>query len=127
MREPLELPEQIANRRAARARIAALGRALYPNRWDPTHLVSDVVARWSPLDGAALDAIPEADRHVRVPGRILAIRKMGKAIFLDLSDGVRRVQAYMKKDALRPGDWEPTSTSSSLRKRAGPSRSGRKS
>ena len=102
----LELPEQIANRRASRARIAALGRALYPNRWDPTHLVSDVVAKWSSRDAAALDATPEADRFVRVPGRILAIRKMGKAIFLDLSDGVRRVQAYMKKDALRPGDWE---------------------
>jgi lysyl-tRNA synthetase class 2 len=104
--EPLELPEQIANRRASRARIAALGRALYPNRWDPTHLVSDVVAKWSSQDAAALDATPEADRLVRVPGRILAIRKMGKAIFLDLSDGARRVQAYMKKDALRPGDWE---------------------
>ncbi|HSB64460.1 MAG TPA: lysine--tRNA ligase [Thermoanaerobaculia bacterium] len=102
----LELPEQIANRRASRSRIAALGRALYPNRWDPTHLVSDVVAKWSSLDAAALDAIPAADRFVRVPGRILAIRKMGKAIFLDLSDGLRRVQAYLKKDALRPGDWE---------------------
>ena len=106
MTEPPELPEQIANRRASRARIAALGRALYPNRWDPTHLVSDVVAKWSSRDAAALDATPEADRTVRVAGRILAIRKMGKAIFLDLSDGVRRVQAYMKKDSLRPGDWE---------------------
>src|SRR5512143_1377831 len=102
----LELPEQIANRRAARSRIAALGRAPYPNRWDPTHLVSDVVAKWSSRDAAALDATPEAERFVRVPGRILAIRKMGKAVFLDLSDGVRRVQAYMRKDALRSGDWD---------------------
>ncbi len=43
---------------------------------------------------------------MRVPGRILAIRKMGKAVFLDLSDGAERVQVYVKKDALRPGDWE---------------------
>jgi lysyl-tRNA synthetase class 2 len=43
---------------------------------------------------------------VRVPGRILAIRKMGKAVFLDLSDGAHRVQAYVKKDVLRPGDWD---------------------
>jgi lysyl-tRNA synthetase class 2 len=102
----LDLPEQIANRRTARARIAALGRAPYPNRWNPTHLVSDVVAKWSSADAAALDGVPEADRFVRVPGRILAIRKMGKAVFLDLSDGAHRVQAYVKKDALRPGDWE---------------------
>ncbi|MFI5198525.1 MAG: lysine--tRNA ligase [Thermoanaerobaculia bacterium] len=102
----LDLPEQIANRRAARSRIAALGRAPYPNRWNPTHLVSEVVAKWSSVDAAALDAIPEADRLERVPGRILAIRKMGKAVFLDLSDGAHRVQAYLKKDALRSGDWE---------------------
>ncbi len=101
-----DIPEQIANRRAARERIAALGRPLYPNRWDPTHLVSDVVARWSAKDAAALEAEPESDRRVRVPGRILAIRKMGKAVFVDLSDGAHRVQAYLKKDLLRPGDWE---------------------
>ena len=50
-----DLPEQIANRRANRERIARLGRTLYPNRWDPTHLVSDVVAAWSPLDAATSD------------------------------------------------------------------------
>jgi lysyl-tRNA synthetase, class II len=102
----VDVPEQIANRRASRERIAALGRSLYPNRWDPTHLVSDVVARWSEKDAAAIEAEPEPDRRVRVPGRILAIRKMGKAIFVDLSDGARRVQAYLRKDNLRPGDWE---------------------
>ena len=65
-----------------------------------------MIAKWSSLDAAALEALPEAERLVRVPGRILAIRKMGKAVFLDLSDGAERVQAYVKKDALRPGDWE---------------------
>ncbi|MDL2717585.1 MAG: lysine--tRNA ligase [Acidobacteriota bacterium] len=106
MAEDPDVPEQIANRRDARTRIAALGRPIYPNRWDPTHLVSGVVARFSTLDAAALEALPEAERLLRVPGRILAIRKMGKAVFLDLSDGALRVQIYVKKDALRPGDWE---------------------
>jgi lysyl-tRNA synthetase class 2 len=98
--------EQIANRRAARARIAGLGRPLYPNRFPATHLVSDVVARWGPLDTAALETEPDDARRVELPGRILAIRKMGKAVFLDLSDGLSRVQAYLKKDTLREGDWE---------------------
>ena len=101
----ISLPEQVANRRAARERIAALGRPLYPNRWDPTHLVSDVVARWGPRDAAALEAEPEADRRIRVPGRILAIRKMGKAVFVDLSDGAARVQVYLRRDALPEADW----------------------
>jgi len=101
----VSLSEQVANRRAARDRIAKLGRILYPNRWDPTHLVSDVVARWGLKDAAALEAEPEAGRRVRLPGRILAIRKMGKAVFLDLSDGAKRIQVYLKKDALSERDW----------------------
>jgi len=101
----VSLAEQVANRRAAREQIAKLGRSLYPNRWDPTHLVSDVVARWGPKDGAALEAEPEEGRRVRVPGRILALRKMGKAVFLDLSDGVSRLQAYLRRDSLPGRDW----------------------
>jgi lysyl-tRNA synthetase class 2 len=102
--EPNE-QEQVANRRASRARIAA-SRAVYPNRFPATHLVSDVVGRWGPLDAAALETEPEDARRVALPGRVLAIRKMGKAVFLDLSDGLARVQAYVKKDLLREGDWE---------------------
>lgn len=102
----ISLAEQTANRRAARERIARRGRPVYPNRWDPTHLVSGVVARWGRADAAALEAESEAERRVRVPGRILAIRKMGKAVFLDLSDGAQRVQAYLRKDALSGADWE---------------------
>jgi lysyl-tRNA synthetase class 2 len=101
----LTVPEQIANRRAARERIAAMGRPLYPNRWNPTHLVSDVVARWGPRAGPEIEAEPEDDRTVRVPGRVLAIRKMGKAVFLDLSDGAKRVQVYLRRDSIPEADW----------------------
>ncbi|KAA0252272.1 MAG: lysine--tRNA ligase [Acidobacteria bacterium] len=100
------LAELVANRRAARERIAALGRPLYPNRFDLTHLVSDVVASFGSLDGAALEALPEAERTVRVPGRVLSFRRMGKkAAFADLSDGRKKVQAYFRADTLAPGDW----------------------
>ena len=99
------LAEQVVNRRAARERIAALGHPLHPNRFPATHLVSDVVERWGGSDAAALEAEPEAARHVAVPGRILAIRKMGKAVFLDLSDGRTRVQAYVRKDGVGDGGW----------------------
>jgi lysyl-tRNA synthetase class 2 len=104
-RPEASLAEQVANRRASRERIARMGRPLYPNRWNPTHLVSDVVARWAQKDAAAIDAEPEDSRRVRVPGRILAIRKMGKAVFLDLSDGSSRLQVYVRRDALGEGGW----------------------
>ncbi|MCL4808066.1 MAG: lysine--tRNA ligase, partial [Thermoanaerobaculia bacterium] len=99
------LSEQVANRRAARERIAALGHPLHPNRFPATHLVSDVVERWGGSDAAAIEAEPEEARRVALPGRVLAIRKMGKAVFLDLSDGRRRVQAYVRKDGVGDGGW----------------------
>ena len=99
------LSEQVANRRAARERIAALGHPLHPNRFPATHLVSDVVDRWGASDAAALEAEPEEARRVALPGRVLAIRKMGKAVFLDLSDGRKRVQAYVRKDGVGDGGW----------------------
>jgi lysyl-tRNA synthetase class 2 len=101
--------ELIANRRAARDRIAALGRPLYPNRYDLTHSVSEAVARFGPLDAAAIDALGAEGTAcaVSVPGRITALRRMGKkAAFVDLSDGLERLQAYLRQDALREGDWE---------------------
>ena len=99
------LAEQVVNRRAARERIAALGHPLHPNRFPATHLVSDVVERWAGSDSAALEAETDEARLVAVPGRILAIRKMGKAVFLDLSDGRTRVQAYVRKDGVGDGGW----------------------
>ncbi len=52
------LAEQVANRRAARERIAALGHPLYPNRFYATHLVSDVAFRWGGADAASIEAEP---------------------------------------------------------------------
>ncbi len=103
----LPLPELIANRRASRDRIARAGRPVYPNRFALTHLVSDAVKTWSRADAAALEAMPDGDRTVRVPGRILSIRRMGKkAAFADLTDGLERIQVYLRADILPPADWE---------------------
>ena len=99
------LAEQVGNRRAARSRIVELGHPAYPNRFAATRLVSDVVARWGGSDAASLEAESEPDRRIAVPGRVLAIRKMGKAVFLDLSDGRQRVQAYVRKDGVGDGGW----------------------
>ncbi len=101
------LPELIANRRASREKIAQSGRAPYPNRFPVTHLVSDVVRLFSQMDGPALDAAPEVERTIRVPGRVLSIRRMGKkAVFADLSDGRERLQVYLRTDSVPAADWE---------------------
>jgi lysyl-tRNA synthetase class 2 len=40
------------------------------------------------------------DRQVRVAGRITAMRLMGKAVFLDVTDETGRIQVYVRRDDL---------------------------
>jgi lysyl-tRNA synthetase, class II len=75
---------------------------VYPDRFDSTGSVSELVDRFSPRSGEELEAAPES---VRVAGRILAIRVQGKAGFLDLSDGRARLQVYVRKDAVGEPAW----------------------
>ncbi len=102
----VSLAEQVAFRRSHRDAVKALGYPLYPNRFDVSHNVTDVVTEWLPKDAAAIEAAPETDRTVRVPGRILAQRRMGKkAAFIDLSDGKERIQVYLRMDSLPETAW----------------------
>ena len=98
----MPLDDQIAQRRANFQAIGDLGVAVYPNAFDATASVSEVVERHGASTGEAL----EAERpEVRVAGRILGIRAFGKASFLVLSDGVSTIQAYLRQDALSERDW----------------------
>jgi lysyl-tRNA synthetase class 2 len=95
--------EQIAQRRAHLAAIAALGLPTYPHRFDLSDTVSALVARH---DAAAADELEASPIETTTAGRIVAIRSFGKASFLALSDGRSRIQAYVRKDALPARDFE---------------------
>jgi lysyl-tRNA synthetase class 2 len=43
-----------------------------------------------------------APREVRIAGRIMSRRIMGKAAFMELQDSVGRIQVYVSRDALCP-------------------------
>ena len=96
------LDEQIQQRQANLAALRALGVDVYPRRFDRSHSIEQVVAQFSDRSGEALDAekIP-----VTTAGRILAIRSFGKANFLSLSDGLTRLQVYVRKDELPELDF----------------------
>jgi len=66
-------------------------------RYERTHLASEIQAL-----GPELDASPEAlqNQNVRVAGRIVGIREMGKASFAHIEDGSGRVQLYFRLDDL---------------------------
>ncbi|MCE9559638.1 MAG: lysine--tRNA ligase [Armatimonadetes bacterium] len=52
------------------------------------------------------DALVAEDQEITFAGRIVAMREMGKASFLQLSDGDGRIQVYIKKDDLGETGWE---------------------
>jgi lysyl-tRNA synthetase class 2 len=76
---------------------------VYPFGYAATHSVSEVAR--AHRDRAAEDLAAQAPA-VSVAGRILARRTQGKAGFLDLSDGLDRLQVYVRRDAVGEAAWE---------------------
>ncbi len=83
--------DQIARRYEELQELESSGVLVYPYSFDKTH--STAAARSQYQDDA-----PEVD--VAVAGRIVAIRRMGKASFCHIQDDTGRVQIYLKKDDL---------------------------
>jgi lysyl-tRNA synthetase class 2 len=94
--------EQIAQRRAKLNELGALGVPAYPNRFDRSITISDLVAEHGDTPGEALEASQPA---ARVAGRIVGMRTFGKANFLVLSDGLSKVQAYVRADSMSERDF----------------------
>src|SRR5450432_4650683 len=94
----LALDEQIYQlRREKLKQLEALGQESYPRRYDFSHTVAQILADYSAKTAEELEA---SRVSVRVAGRILAIRLMGKAGFAQLQQDGQRLQAYIKKDAV---------------------------
>ena len=83
--------------------IEALGQQAYPTKYDFTHTLPQILAEYTDKTGEQLDA---ARVQVRVAGRIMAIRLMGKAGFAHLQQDGQRLQIYVKKDAVGEKGFE---------------------
>jgi lysyl-tRNA synthetase, class II len=88
-------PAESANRLQKCAALRAQGIDPYPNRFERSHTLAQIVADHGHRDGAELDALQP---DVRVAGRVLTLRCHGKASFVTLSDGEARVQLYIRQD-----------------------------
>jgi len=77
--------------------IEALGQRVYPTKYEFTHTVPAILAEYSSKSAEELEA---SRVNVRVAGRIMAIRLMGKAGFAHLQQGGQKLQIYVKKDAV---------------------------
>jgi lysyl-tRNA synthetase class 2 len=84
-------------RRQKLTEIESLGQEAYPRRFETTHTIPQVLETYSDSSTEQLDA----NRiHVAVAGRIMSIRGQGKASFAHLQQAGKRLQIYVKLDAV---------------------------
>ncbi len=86
----------IGERRAKLAALRAQGIA-YPNDFRRDALGADLLAAYAERDAAWLEANPV---HVRVGGRMMFKRVMGKASFAKIADRSGAIQLFLQEDAL---------------------------
>jgi len=97
------LDEQIQQRRSNLEELSKLGIDIYPRRFERRQTIAELVGAY----GARTHDELEADRVATVTsGRILAIRSFGKANFLVVSDGLARIQVYIRQDSLPELDFK---------------------
>ena len=89
--------ELFRQRREKLRAIQALGFAAYPHKYQATHTVPDIVGRYGASTAEELAAARPA---ARVAGRIMALRLHGKTGFADLVQGGRKLQIYVRRDAV---------------------------
>ncbi len=97
-----ESDQDIARRDKLR-RLGEAGVELFPYRAERTHAVRDIVRLFGDQAASELEAKAEI---VEVPGRIMTVRKMGRATFFHISDGRCRLQVYIREDVVGAEAYE---------------------
>ena len=103
----------VADRVAKLARLRERGVEPYAYSFDPTHAAAEALDAFAAHEAAHPDA--EMGEHVRVAGRIVSRRVMGKSTFAHLADRTGRIQLYFRVndlpdsydilDLIDLGDW----------------------
>jgi lysyl-tRNA synthetase, class II len=100
----LALDENIYKLRLQKLKqIEGLGQPAYRTKYEFTHTVEQILADYSPKTAEQLE---QSRVSVRVAGRIMAIRLMGKAGFAHIQQAGRKLQIYVKKDAVGEKGFE---------------------
>jgi len=95
--------DQFEQRQKKIEQIRALGRDPYPREFRWTDTPAALVEKF----GAATAADLEANkREIRVAGRLVSLRLMGKAGFAHLQGAGKRIQIYVKKDVVGEKGFE---------------------
>jgi len=98
-----EAPERtidqiVAGRKDKLKQLRERGIDPYPYKYETTCAVRRAIADF--------DKLSDAGTELSLAGRIMAIRKMGKALFFHFQDETGRLQAYIKKDIVGDEQWD---------------------
>lgn len=86
----IPLSDLIRTRRAKVRQLKDAGVNPYPYKYEPTHHITDIIEQF--------DQFAEKETIIRVAGRIMLKRKMGKVFFADLRDMTEKIQIYVRKN-----------------------------
>jgi len=100
--QAIDTNELIAQRRAKLAELRKAGNA-FPNDFRRDSLAADLLLQYAEKTEPELEAQPV---HVKVAGRIMTRRLMGKASFVHLQDMSGRIQLYVRQDAISSEQYE---------------------
>jgi lysyl-tRNA synthetase, class II len=99
-----ETNELIKRRYEELEEIKKLGFNPYPHRFDLTHTSKDVLENFK--DPQNEDEITKQKSEIiSVAGRIMALRRMGKASFCHIKDETGRIQIYLRKDDIGENNY----------------------
>ena len=93
----MELTDQEIFRRKAKEELEAMGINPYPAPTFEVNVTAEEIARKFPQDNSLF-------QDVSIAGRIMSRRVMGAASFAELQDATGRIQLYIKRDEICPGE-----------------------
>ncbi|MGQ9687926.1 MAG: lysine--tRNA ligase [Desulfobaccales bacterium] len=67
------------------------------NRFAPSHTIAQVLQEYGALEGPRLEGL---NLSLRLAGRLMLVRKFGKAVFCHFQDGSGRLQAYVQREVI---------------------------
>ena len=98
----MSLEDDLLKQRLARVdELNASGHRAYGRRYDFTHTIARILAD----NGSKTAEELSPENRVKVAGRVMTLRHMGKAGFAHLQQNGERLQIYVKKDAVGERDF----------------------
>ncbi len=78
------------------SKIREAGIEPYPHCYAKSHQICEILA----------DQESFMKKSVQIAGRVVSLRKMGKAGFAHIMDSTAKIQVYIKNDLLKPGEYD---------------------